>query len=391
MKHKLKTIALSLIISLAPLTAVYGQSPYTEKEQKLLKGIVNAWPYIGIEYVRPTKTYMPFDYIHESHKRDNRTKSSFPSRLLYGLSTIELHMNTVIGVNLKDGHFSMPDMYLSVGKSFHFDWIFSATPFVTMTSKFDVFDKDHATGSIGLYDAGIETVTLTRILLSFRMKAVNDINGSTFMLLPSVIDSESASFAPHWYLPRVNNEMGFRAGFIGSYYELSYSQGYSKDSNPLAAVFKINGDYFRAQFLYQYNNKNSLSPDKFESRYNDNKHDKDEYYTHHLVQLSGMGKIPFLDKELWLNLLGEYTWRDNDAHYLRFELGLEWKMLNVAIRPLFYIPVHHDDDDHHYREFDTKNDLFCLEYSAYIKFDPIYFGFQGSTDGRYYIAMKALF
>ena len=55
-------------------------------------------------------------------------KSSFPSRLLYGLSTIELHMNTVIGVNLKDGHFSMPDMYLSVGKSFHFDWMFSATP-----------------------------------------------------------------------------------------------------------------------------------------------------------------------------------------------------------------------------------------------------------------------
>lgn len=390
MKNILKLIVLNLVLA---CTIVYGQSPYTDKDQKVLKGAIDAWPYIGIEYERPTESYMPFDYIHESHKRENRLKKSFPSRLLYELSTIELHMNTLIGVNLREGHFSMPNMYLSLGKSFHFDWIFSATPFVTMTSKFDVFNKDYATGSIGIYDAGIETVTLTRILLSFRMKAVNDINGSTFMLLPSVIDSESASFAPHWYIPRVNNEMGFRAGFIGSYYELSYSQGFSKDSNPLAAVFKINGDYFRAQLLYQYNNKNSLSPENFISRYNKNNiHNKKEYYTHHLVQLSGMGRIPFLDKELWLNLLGEYTWRDNDAHYVRLELGLEWKMLNIAIRPLFYIPANYDDDDdNNIYAFDPKKDLFCLEYSVYVKFDPIYFGFQGSTDGRYYIAMKAVF
>ena len=253
-------------------------------------------------------------------------------------------MNTLIGVNLKNGHFSMPNMYLSLGKSFHFDWMFSATPFVTMTSKFDVFSKDNATGSIGIYDAGIETVTLTRILLSFRMKAVNDINGNTFMLLPSVIDSESASFAPHWYLPRVNNEMGFRAGLIGHYYELTYSQGYSKDSNPLAVAFKINGDYFRTQILYQYNNKNSLSPDNFQTYYREDGYDNNDDKTHHLVQLSAMGKIPFLDKQLWLNLLGEYTWRDNDAHYVRLELGLEWKMLNIAIRPLFYIPVDYDNN-----------------------------------------------
>ncbi|WP_416487354.1 hypothetical protein [Brachyspira hyodysenteriae] len=390
MKNILKLIVLNLVLA---CTIVYGQSPYTDKDQKVLKGAIDAWTYIGIEYERPTESYMPFDYIHESHKRENRLKKSFPSRLLYELSTIELHMNTLIGVNLREGHFSMPNMYLSLGKSFHFDWIFSATPFVTMTSKFDVFNKDYATGSIGIYDAGIETVTLTRILLSFRMKAVNDINGSTFMLLPSVIDSESASFAPHWYIPRVNNEMGFRAGFIGSYYELSYSQGFSKDSNPLAAVFKINGDYFRAQLLYQYNNKNSLSPENFISRYNKNNiHNKKEYYTHHLVQLSGMGRIPFLDKELWLNLLGEYTWRDNDAHYVRLELGLEWKMLNIAIRPLFYIPAnYYDDDDDNIYAFDPKKDLFCLEYSVYVKFDPVYFGFQGSTDGRYYIAMKAVF
>ena len=380
---KLKLIVLSLVLISCPI--IYGQSPYTDRDQKVLKGAIDAWPIIGIEYERATESYMPFDYIHESHKRENRVKTSFPSRVLYELSTIEIHMNALIGVSLTDGHFSMPNMYLSLGKSFHFDWMFSATPFVTMTSKFDVFSKDYATGSIGLYDAGIETVTLTRILLSFRMKAVNDINGSTFMLLPSVIDSESASFAPHWYLPRVNNEMGFRAGFIGSYYELSYSQGYSKDSNPLAAVLKINGDYFRAQFLYQYNDKNSLSPDNFQSIYN-NINNKKDYYTHHLVQLSGMGRIPFLDKQLWLNLLGEYTWRDNDAHYVRLELGLEWKMLNIAVRPLFYIPVKNDDN-----RFDASKDLFCFEYSAFVKFNPISVGFQGSTDGRYYIAMKAVF
>ena len=364
--------------------SIYAQSPYTQKEQNMIKNIVTIWPYIGLEPVRPTTSYMPLDYIHESYKRESIVKTAYSSRVLYELSTIELHMNTLIGVNLRNGHFSMPDMYLSVGKSFHFDWMFSATPFVTMTSKFDVFNKNHATGSIGLYDAGIETVTLTRILLSFRMKAVNDINGNTFMLLPSVIDSEASAFAPHWYLPRVENEMGFRAGFIGYYYEISYSQGYSEDSNPLAVLLKINGDYFRAQFLYQYNDKNSLSPENYENFYYNRN-------THHLVQLSGMGRLPLLDRQLWVNMLGEYTWRDNDAHYLRFELGLEWKMLNVAIRPLFYIPVDYDDDMHHGRKFDKSRDLFCLEYSAYVKFDPVYFGFQGSTDGRYYIAMKAVF
>ncbi len=328
---------------------------------------------------------MPFDYIHESHKRESRIKTSFPSRILYELSTIEIHMNTLIGVNLKNGHFSMPNMYLSLGKSFHFDWIFSATPFVTMTSEFDVFSKDYATGSIGLYDAGIETVTLTRILLSFRMKAVNDINGSTFMLMPSVIDSASKAFAPHWYLPRVNNEMGFRAGFIGYYYELSYSQGFSKDSKPLAVVFKINGDYLRAQALYQYN-KNSLSPDDFKTLYNKYSNIYDDK-TSHLVQLSCMGRLPLLDRQLWVNMLGEYTWRNNDAHYIRLELGLEWKMLNIAVRPLFYIPVNEDK----FNNFDKSKNLFCFEYSAYVKFNPFYFGFQGSTDGRYYIAMKAVF
>ena len=61
-------------------------------------------------------------------------------------------------------------------------------------------------------------------------------------------------------------------------------------------------------------------------------------------------------------------------------------MLNIAVRPLFYIPVKNDDN-----RFDASKDLFCFEYSAFVKFNPISVGFQGSTDGRYYIAMKAVF
>ena len=70
-------------------------------------------------------------------------------------------------------------------------------------------------------------------------------------------------------------------------------------------------------------------------------------------------------------MLGEYTWRQNDAHYLRFELGLEWKMLNFAIRPLFYIK-----DNNTKEIYKEKRDSFCFEYSFYLKFSPVYFGFQ---------------
>ena len=139
-----------------------------------------------------------------------------------------------------------------------------------------------------LYDAGIETITFTRILLSFRVKAANDINGSTFMLIPSVVDSATENFEdiPHWYLPRVNNKMGLRAGFIGHYFELSYSQGFSEKSSPLAILFKINGDFFKTHFLYQYD-KNNLSS-----------HNYGYDNTRHIIQLSAMGKLPLLDKTI---------------------------------------------------------------------------------------------
>lgn len=101
-----------------------------------------------------------------------------------------------------------------------------------------------------------------------------------------------------------------------------------------------------------------------------------------------MGKLPLLDRQIWINMLGEYTWREKDAHYLRFEIGLEWKIFNIAMRPLFYINDNKNCND---KDFKEKRDLFCLEYCAYLKFNSVYFGFQGATDGRYYIALKALF
>ena len=376
----MKRLAISIILFLNIIN-LYSQSSYTSDQQNLLQRLLTIWPYIGVEPVRPTTNYIPYDYIHESYKRDNLDKRLFSSILLYELSTLEIHMNSIIGVNLDSGRFSMPNMYLSIGKSFHYDWFFSATPFITLSSKFDVKienNKLKTYSDIDVYDAGIETVTLTRILLSFRLKSVNDINETTFMLLPSVVDiSSSESFldTPHWYIPRINNNIGFRAGFIGYYYELSYSQGFSEDSSPLALVFKLNGDYFRTSFLYQYNQKDNIS-------ISDNN-------THNLVQLSAFGKIPFFDHKLWINMLGEYTWRENDAHYLRLELALEWNIFNIGVRPLFYIPIN---------ELNKNKELFALEYSTYLKFnfgednlDSIYFGFQGSTDGRYYIAFKTLF
>lgn len=377
MRIFVKIILLTLFLS---YVKIYAQSPYTEKDQKFFKAMANILSLIEIE--RTTESFIDYDYIHESYKRNNPRKDSFSSRTLYELSTIEFHMNTLIGVNLGKKRFGMPDMYLSLGKSFHYDWIFSATPFATLSGKFGIFDKNKTTGNIELYDAGIETITLTRILLSFRMKAANDINGSTFMLIPSVVDSATENFndIPHWYIPRVNNEMGFRTGLIGHYFELSYSQGFSDKSSPLAVLFKINGDFFKTQFLYQHE-KNNLSPNNY--GYNN---------TRNIIQIYAMGKLPLLDRQIWINMLGEYTWREKDAHYLRFELGLEWKIFNIAMRPLFYINDNKNCNDKDFdKDFKEKRDLFCLEYCAYLKFNSVYFGFQGATDGRYYIALKALF
>lgn len=350
---------------------LYSQSPYTIKDQNLLKLAVGAWPYIGIEPVRPTIGYIPYDYIHDSYKREQKPFDTNTSRLIYELSTIEFHMTSNMDINVTKGTFSMPNMYFSIGKTFFYSWYLSITPFITTSARFSVFGTNKKpTGSIDLYDAGVEAVVLTRILFSMRVKAVNDINGNTFMLIPSVVDSSTANFmdTPYWYIPRVENEMGFRTGFIGYYYEISYSQGFSKDSSPISALARINSDYIKGEILYQYNGKSSLSP----GTYRDSRH---------LIQASVTGRIPFLDKQIWLNLLGEYTWKANQAHYVRLELVFEWKMLNVAVRELMYFADGYKDE----------RNPFLFEYALYLKFEPFSFGFQGSTDGRYYVVGRVVF
>lgn len=356
-----------LIISVS----LYSQSPYTTKEQNLLRFAVGVWPYIGIEPVRPTVGYIPYDYIHDSYKREQRPIDTNMSRFVYELSTIEFHMTANLDVNINKGTFSMPDMYFMIGKTFYYHDYVSITPFITTAAKFSVFGTNkRPTGSINLYDAGVETVVLTRILFSMRVKSVNDINGNTFMLMPSVVDSSSANFndTPYWYIPRVENEMGFRAGLIGYYYEISYSQGFAKDSSPLGALIRINSDYVKGQILYQYNSKASLSPESYRD-------------SRHLIQASITGRVPFLDKQIWLNLLGEYTWKANQAHYVRLELGFEWKMINVAVRELMYFADGYKDN----------RNPFLFEYAVYLKFNPFSFGFQGSTDGRYYVVGRVVF
>ena len=98
----MKNILIIQMLFIITFSIIYAQSPYTEKEQKFLENIIRIWPYIGLETVRPTETYMPYDYIHESYKRESRLKTSFSSRLLYELSTIEIHMDTLIDLNLKN-------------------------------------------------------------------------------------------------------------------------------------------------------------------------------------------------------------------------------------------------------------------------------------------------
>ncbi len=87
-------------------------------------------------------------------------------------------------------------------------------------------------------------------------------------------------------------------------------------------------------------------------------------------------RFPFMNEAIWLNLIAEYTWRENDAHYIRLEQGFEWYMLNIALRETVHIK--------------NRQAKAYLEYAVFGKFKagPAEFniGFQGSTDGRYYIA-----
>ncbi len=352
---------------------LYGVSPYTTKFQDLLSTYKNIHPYIGFENKRYTRRLIPYDYIHNSYKKVRTIESLGPTTLLGELSKIDVHLTMDIGADFSRSIFYMPSMYLMVSRNFYPHWSTSIKPFITVSSKFDLGVNTEPTADLSLYDAGIETIFFTRILISMRTRSVNDVNGFTFMLMPSVIDSDSYNAnTPHWYLPRIENQPGFRAGLIGNYYEVSYSQGFWEDSIPLAALVKFNFEYFEVSALYQNNSKSSLSPDDFD-------------FSQHLFQVSSAGKIPLLDEKLWINLLLEYTLKVDVAHYIRNEIGIEYSVFNIAIRPMFYLPYSSDNN------VNKDNSLFLLEYTAYIKYNQFTFGFQGSTDERYYLMGKIVF
>jgi len=349
---------------------LYGESPYTTKFQDLLLTYKNIHPYIGFENKRYTRRLIPYDYIHNSYRRVRTIESLGSSTLLNELAKIDVHLTMDIGADFSRSIFYMPKMYLMVSRSFYPHWSTSITPFLTVSSKFDLGPDAEPNGSLSLYDAGIETIFLTRILVSMRTRSVNDVNGFTFMLIPSVVDSDSYNKnTPHWYLPRIENAPGFRSGIIGNYYEVSYSQGFWEDSSPLAALVKFNFEYFEVSLLYQHNGQSSLSPDSSD-------------FSQHLFQVSSAGKIPVLNEKLWINLLLEYTFKADVAHYIRNEIGLEYSIFNIAIRPMVYLP---------YTDNDNDKSIFLLEYTAYIKYNQFTFGFQGSTDERYYLMGKIVF
>lgn len=359
-------VVISIFIAILFSLKLYAESPYGSSVQDILSGYVALYPYIGFEYERDTRRLIPYDYIHNSYKRVSEEVDTNISKMLNELSSIDIHLKMELGYDFDKKIFYMPNMYLNIGKAFYPHWTTTITPFLTISSKFDISIDDEPNGSISLYDAGIETVFLTRILFSMRTRSVNDINGFSFMLLSSVVDSDSYNEdTPHWYLPRIKNAPGFRAGLIGNYYELSFSQGFWKDSSPMSTFVKFNLEYFEVSAIYQHNNQSSLTP-------------KNHDDSRHLFQISGITKIPILNEILWVNLLLEYTFKSNVAHYIRNEIGIEWNIFNIVIRPIFYLS--HDD----------KN-MFLFEYSTYIKYDPFTFGFQGSTDGRYYLMGKVVF
>lgn len=351
---------------------LYGKSPYTTKFQELLSSYVAIHSYIGFENKRYERRLIPYDYIHDSYRRERTIDSLGKPTLLSELAKIDVHLTMEIGADFSRSIFYMPNMYLMVSRSFYPHWSTAITPFLTVSSKFDLGLNSEPNGSLSLYDAGIETIFLTRILFSMRTRSVNDVNGFTFMLLPSVVDSSSYNAnTPHWYLPRIENQPGFRAGLIGNYYEVSYSQGFWESSSPLAALIKFNFEYFEISALYQHNGQSSLSPDESD-------------FSQHLFQVSSAGKIPILDEKFWINLLLEYTFKLNVAHYIRNEIGLEYGIFNIAVRPMVYLS---NNDTH----TNTDSSVFLLEYTAYIKYNQFTFGFQGSTDERYYLMGKIIF
>lgn len=288
-------------------------------------------------------------------------------------------MDMYYSYGIHNNTFRMDNIFLNVAKTFDTKY-FSITPFVIINGFFDTHDPNvdytFIRANIGLYDGGVQFVALNNILISLRGKATYDVNTTTYMLMPHYVDRTSPTSyeAPHWYIPTTLNGPGLRVGFIGNYTELAYSQGDYRHSIPKAAMFRLNLPNMLLRLLYQHENREDPSiyePEIFES----------------LVQASLVYSKPFSlfshGGDLWLNLIAEYTWRENDAQYVRLEQALEWNIVNIALRELFYIAK------------DTNEELFLLEYSLFLKFKALTsefsVGYQGSTDNRHFLLGKVSF
>ena len=331
------------------------------------------------QYIRP-------DFIRDDYKRvlpdaDNESLGFFQKY------PIEFHLTSNFTYSIPANTFNMRDFYATLGQTFHNDYVQLTGLYIK--------------GNVGLYDGGVQAIFLDRILVAVRGRATFDINTNTFMLMPHYYDTtldvfnENAPFytdIPGYYLPQNMNGAGIRVGFIGKHYEIAYSQGDFMHGIPKAVLARFNLPNMEYRFLYAHENRNA--PASWTNELSSS-----------LVQVSTTFRYPFLNNKLWVNAIAEYTWRENDvrevpqdkvspdgnhtvdangnlipfapdAHYVRLEQSIEYYMLNVALREIIQV-----------RDGVTRA---YLEYAIYGKFQAataeFTLGFQGSTDGRYYIA-----
>lgn len=330
--------------------------------------------FIGREGNNKLPQYIKNDFVRDDYKRKLPDLKKEENLSFFQKYPLEFHLTSTFSYAAHTNTFNMRDTFVSLGQTFHNDYI-AFTGFITAFGYFDTHEPDndypYIKGNAGLYDGGVQAIFVERILISARGKATFDINTTTFMLMPHYYDTSlnpANIDIPNYYIPQVLNGAGIRVGFIGNHYEIAYSQGDFRHSIPKAFLFRFNIPNIEFRFLYEHENR---------------KAPQDYHITlfESLVQASATLRFPFLNETIWLNVIAEYTWRENDAHYIRLEQSFEWYMLNIALREMIHIEN---------KNSKTYNAKAYLEYAIFGKFTvgPSEFaiGFQGTTDGRYYIA-----
>lgn len=370
MKNYIKIVITSITFLLLS-SLLNAQEKYTNA---IMPPLPNAFDmFIGREGNNELPQYIKPDYFRDDYKRElpnpNDTNLSFFQKY-----PLEFHLTTTFSYAAHTNTFNLRDTFATIVQTFHNNYI-QFTGFITAYGYFDTHNPDieypYIKGNAGLYDGGVQAIFVDRILVSARGRATFDINTTTFMLMPHYYDTtlNPANIdTPDYYIPQVLNGPGIRVGFIGNHYELAYSQGDFRHSIPKAVLFRFNIPNIEFRFLYEHENR--MEPQNYHISLFES-----------LVQASATLRFPFMNETIWLNAIAEYTWRENDAHYVRLEQGFEWYMLNIALREMVHIK--------------DKNAKLYLEYAIFGKFKagPSEFniGFQGSTDGRYYIAGNVKF